>query len=61
MSTVYTLQAQLARATVNRIANFEETQMSGMRLRFFHCLLLASRMAVAVGGGGALFTDVAPV
>ena len=33
--------------------------MSGMRLRFFQCLLLASRMVVAMGSGGALFTDVA--
>jgi pimeloyl-ACP methyl ester carboxylesterase len=28
-------------------------------LRLFHCLLLASRMAVAMGSGGVLFTDVA--
>ena len=32
--------------------------MSGMRLRFFHCLLHASQMALAIGGGCALFTDV---
>lgn len=33
--------------------------MCGMRLRFFLGLLLASRMAVAMGGGGALLTDAA--
>jgi len=32
--------------------------MSGMRLRFFQCLLLASRMALAFGIGCASFTDV---
>ncbi len=32
--------------------------MCGMRLRFLECLLLASRMALAVGSGCALFTDV---
>lgn len=32
--------------------------MAGMRLRFFQCLLLASRMALAIGSGCALFTDV---
>src|SRR5262249_11282271 len=32
--------------------------MSGMRLRFLQCLLLAARMAVAIGSAGALFTDV---
>jgi pimeloyl-ACP methyl ester carboxylesterase len=32
--------------------------MSGMRLQFSQCLLLASRMALAMGGGCAVFTDV---
>jgi alpha/beta hydrolase fold len=32
--------------------------MSGMRLRFFQCLLLASRMVVGLGSCGALFTGV---
>lgn len=32
--------------------------MSGMRLRFFHCPVLASRMALAMASACALFTDV---